>query len=305
MVYIIIYTVNIRIYTVRGEENMIIEMKDVGRKLGNFKLENISIKLPKGYIMGLIGPNGAGKTSLIHLLLGLYLPDEGEILIDGKNYAENEVAIREMTGAVLLEELFDDGLTLHENGNEYGKFYANYDANVLEKYIERFGLDSKRKYKALSKGEKLKFQFAFALSHDTKLLILDEPTGNFDPQFRKEFFEVLKEFIADGTRSVVLSTHLTEDLDRIADYILYLESGKTIFSGDIETLRESYRLVTGEEYKIKLINKENIIHMEPGNYGTKALVKHRRRYEYDTSLTVAIPSVEEFMYFMTKRGHKS
>lgn len=284
---------------------MIIEMKGVSRKLGNFKLENISMELPEGYIMGLIGPNGAGKTSLIHLIMGLYLPDEGEIFIDGKNYAENEVAIRDMTGAVLLEELFDDGLSLRQNGDEYGKFYANYDANVLKKCLERFGLDAKRRYKALSKGERLKFQFAFALSHDAKLLILDEPTGNFDPQFRKEFFEVLKEFIADGTRSVILSTHLTEDLDRMADYILYLENGKIIFSGDIETLRESYRLLTGEEYKIKLIKKDNIIHMERGNYGTKALVKHRKRYEYDAGLTVAVPSVEEFMYFVTKRGKKS
>lgn len=283
---------------------MLIELKGVSRRLGNFKLENISMELPTGYIMGLIGSNGAGKTSLIHLLLGLYRPDEGEIYIDGKSYEKCEREIHEITGCVLTEELFDDALTLKQNANEYGKYYANYDYVTLEKYLTRFGLKSNRRYKALSKGEKLKFQFAFALSHDAKLLILDEPTGNFDPQFRQEFFKVLKEFIADGTRSIVLSTHITEDLDRMADYILYMEKGKTIFAGDIETLREEYRLVTGEQYKINLLNQENIIHAEKGNYGTRALVRHRKRYVYDESLTVAVPSVEELMYFVTKREEK-
>lgn len=284
---------------------MLIELKNVSRHLGNFKLENISMELPPGYIMGLIGPNGAGKTSLIHLLLGLYRPDEGEIKIDGKNYEQNEREIHEVTGTVLVEDLFDDALTLKQNGNEYGKYYTNYDFNVLEAYLIRFGLESSRRYKTLSKGEKLKFQFAFALSHGAKLLILDEPTGNFDPQFRQEFFKVLKEFIADGTRSIVLSTHLTEDLDRMADYIFYMENGKTIFAGDIETLRNEYRLVTGEEYKINLLNKENIIHAEKGKYGTRALVRHKKRFVYDESLTVAVPSVEELMYFVTKREGKS
>jgi len=282
---------------------MLITLKGISKQLGTFKLNDISFELPEGYICGLIGPNGAGKTTLLHLLLGLYRPGAGEILIDGMSYEENEQEIHDMIGTVLLEDLFDSALTLRQNGDEYGRYYQKYDAAVLEEYLHRFELKPEQLYKRLSKGEKLKFQFAFALAHDAKLLVLDEPTGNFDVSFREEFFKVLKEFIADSKRSVVLSTHLTEDLDQVADYICYLEKGNCIFAGDIEELHDTYRLVTGEEYKVKLLRKEDIIHMEKGKYGTKALVKYRPRCAYD-SLVVTIPTIEELMYFITKRGKK-
>lgn len=283
---------------------MLVELKEVNKRLGNFTLEEISLELPEGYICGLIGPNGAGKTSLLHLILGLYRPDSGEIIVDGKTYSEAEEEILELIGTVLLDDLFEGALTLHQNAEDYGRFYRNYSSAVLEQYLNRFGLEGDRRYKELSKGEKLKFQFAFALSHEPKLLILDEPTGNFDPSFREEFFTVLKEFIADGQKSVILSTHLTEDLDRMADYILYLENGRPVFNGDIEELRDTYRLVVGEKYKIKLLRQEDVIHMEEGEFGTRALIRHRQRNLYDASLTVTIPTIEELMYFMTKRGKK-
>ncbi len=279
---------------------MLIEFKEVSKQLGKFKLKDITFELPKGYIMGLIGPNGAGKTSLIHLLLGLYQPNAGEVRIDGKSYEDSEQEIREMLGIVLLEDLFDGALTLYQNGDDYGKYYKNYDAGLLKEYLNRFELDGNRRFKELSKGEKLKFQFAFALSHDARLLVLDEPTGNFDSAFRQEFFKILKEFIADGERSVILSTHLTEDLDRIADYICYLDKGNLMFAGDIEKLHEKYRLVTGEEYKIKLLRKEHVIYVEKGRYKTTALVEYHRRFPYDKELTITIPTIEELMYFMTK-----
>lgn len=283
---------------------MLVELKEVNKRLGNFTLEEISLELPEGYICGLIGPNGAGKTSLLHLILGLYRPDGGEIIVDGKTYSEAEEEIHELIGTVLLDDLFEGALTLHQNAEDYGRFYRNYSSAVLEQYLNRFGLEGNRRYKELSKGEKLKFQFAFALSHEPKLLILDEPTGNFDPSFREEFFTVLKEFIADGQKSVILSTHLTEDLDRMADYILYLEKGRPVFNGDIEELHDTYRLVVGEKYKIKLLRQEDVIHMEEGEFGTRALIRHRQRNLYDASLTVTIPTIEELMYFMTKRGKK-
>lgn len=284
---------------------MLIELREVSKHLGDFHLNNISLELPEGYIMGLIGPNGAGKTTLLHLILGLYRPEKGEILIDGMSYAKSEREIHEQIGTVLLEELFDAGMTLRENSDYYGSYYKNYDENVLENYLERFSLEPQRKYKELSKGEELKFQLAFALSHAPRLLVLDEPAGSFDPEFRAEFFKVLKEFIADGTKSVIISTHLTEDLDRMADYITYLEKGKCLMSTDIESLRESYRLVTGETYKLKLIPEENIIYMEEGEYGSRALVRHRQRYVYDKEVVAVIPTIEELMYFMTKRRRRT
>jgi len=280
---------------------VLVDLKDMNKVLGNFRLKDISMELPEGFILGLIGPNGAGKTSLIHILLGLYEPTGGQVLIDGMSYEDSEDEIKNLIGTVLLEDMFEPGTSLIKNGAYYGSYYKNFSMEEYEGYLERFELDKSKKFGKLSKGQKLKAQFAFALSHHAKLLILDEPTGNFDPKFRKEFFKVLKEYIADGTKSVILSTHLTEDLDKMADYILYIEKGKTIFSGDIEKLRDSYRLVTGERYKINLIPADRVIHKEDGTYGTKALVTHKPRYTYDKEVTVAVPTLEELMYFTTKR----
>lgn len=280
---------------------MRIEFADVKKKLGDFTLGELQFDIPAGYIIGLIGPNGSGKTTLLHLLLGLYNPSEGEVKVDGMNYEDGEKVLLDNLGVVLVEDLFEGSSTLLENGRDYGKYYSRYKEEVLKEYLERFRLQEGQLYRKLSKGQKLKFQLAFALAHDPKLLVLDEPTGNFDPGFREEFFRILKEFMADGEKSVILATHITEDLDRVADYIIYLEEGKQIFAGDVETLRESYRLVVGEKYKIKLLAPEKIIHTEEGTYGTKALVKHTRRSLYDKELTVMVPTIEELMYFMTKR----
>ncbi len=277
-----------------------VEVLEMTKYLGGFYLEEMTFTLPKGYIMGLIGPNGSGKTTLIHLLLGLYQPTKGAVAIEGKSHLTEEKMIREEIGTVLQERLFEDYRTLQENADYYGKYYKNYDAKLLRDYLKRFELEPERKYKGMSKGEELKFQFAFALAHKPKLLILDEPTGNFDMEFREEFLTILKEFIADGEHSVILATHLTEDLDRIADYITYLENGKMLFSLDIEEMKERYRMVSGDAYKLKLLPEESVIHMEAGEYGSKALIRHRRRYTYE-GLQVNYPTIEELMYYITKR----
>ena len=283
---------------------MLLEIKNVSKRLGSFRLEQISAELPEGYIMGLIGPNGAGKTTLIHLILGLYRPGEGEILVDGRDYATAEREIREEIGTVLQERLFDPTRTLRQNGDHYGCFYRCYDSSILDAYLIRFGLEPERSYRELSKGEELKFQLAFALAHTPRLLVMDEPAGNFDPKFRDEFFKVLKEYISDGKRSVIISTHQTDDLEQIADYITYLEKGSCLISTDIETLRDRYRLLTGETYKLRLLPEEDLIHMEEGALGTRALVRHHKRRTYDAALTVTVPTIEELMYFETKRDKK-
>lgn len=137
-------------------------------------------------------------------------------------------------------------------------------------------------------------------SCNPKLLILDEPTANFDVEFRKDFLKLLQAFIADGQKSVVLATHLMEDIDRLADYLIYLEDGRSIFAGQMEDFRERYRIVSGEAYKIKLLDREDIIAMEQKKYGAKALVRHHGYQHYDTELTAVPPTVEEFMYFLSK-----
>lgn len=283
---------------------MMLQLKDITKQIGTFHLEHINFTLPAGYIMGLVGANGAGKTTLLHLILGLYRPDTGTLIMNQKEYQNDEHEIKDELGTVLNEELFEPYAALQKNADIYGRYYSNYDRSLLQKYMQEFELSPERKFRELSRGEQLKFQFAFALSHHPKLLVLDEPAGNFDPEFRQKFFAVLKAFVADGTCSVILATHLTGELDRIADYITCLDKGKMILSQDIEAFRESYRIIAGETYKINLLPMESIIYMEEGSYGTRAMVHHRKRALYDRELAVTIPTIEEFMYFMMKGGKR-
>ncbi len=278
-----------------------IELKHLTKQWDSFTLHDLSVQLATGYIIGLIGPNGSGKTTLLRLLLGLYQPTAGEITIEGKSYDSEECKLHNMLGFVLQERLFDDNFSLQENADLYGSYYSRYERETFRSYCKRFGLNPLCRYRALSKGEELKFQFAFALSHHPVWLLLDEPTGNFDPEFRSEFLRLLKAFVADENHGILLATHLTDDLDRLADYILYLEQGKLLLSMDVEEMRQAYRLVAGETYKVRLLPEENVVLRQEDEFGAKALVRHRAYMQYDKALHVASPRIEELMYFMAKR----
>lgn len=277
-----------------------LEIQGLEKKLEGFTLQDVNIKLPKGYIMGLIGENGAGKTTLLNLILGLYKPTEGQIIIDGMTYENQEKEIRNLLGYVLVDDVFSGEMKLIDQADMYGKYYENYDRTLFLEYCKRFELEEKKKYKKLSKGEKLKFQFAFALAHKPKLLILDEPTANFDPEFREEFLKIITEFVADGENSVLLATHMTEELDRIADYVTFLHKGQVKFSVDRSELEKKYRLVSGEDYKINLIKKERVIHKEKGKYATTALVEHTNHSFYSNDLDITVPGIEDIMYHIIK-----
>ncbi len=273
-----------------------LQLDHVEKKLGDFKLTNLTFSIPQGYILGLVGKNGAGKTTLLHLLMGLYAADAGKISVLGADPGEDEVQVKSQIGWVLPEELFWADQTLKSNADMYGKYYPNYDPDRFREYCGRFGLSEKSLLRKISKGEKLKFQFAFALSHAPKLLLLDEPTANFDPEFREEFFRIITELISDGEHGIVLATHLTSDLDRYADYVAMLDDGKLVFCMDRAALADSYRIVLGEEYKLRLL-KDRVLAMEGGKYGARAFVKHSRRTVYDPELCVSVPSLEEIMFY--------
>lgn len=282
-----------------------LELINVSKKLGEFELDNISFNLPKGYIMGLVGQNGAGKTSIINMILGLYKIEEGTILVDGMDITEYEKEVKDRIGFVLCDDLFHPYLSLLENANLYGKYYSKYSKKEFVDYCDRFQIDVNKKLSKFSTGEKLKFQFAFALSHKPKLLILDEPVGNFDPEFRKEFLSILSEFIEDGEHSILISTNTTKELEAMADYITMIKRGKIVFSMEKEAMCEKYKLVKGEECKIDLIDKNRIIYKESGSYQTTALVLNDEFYEYDEELVVEAPSIDDVMYYIVKGDENS
>ena len=274
-----------------------IDCNNVSKRFTSFSLKNITFNLPAGYICGLIGENGSGKTTLINILSGLYSYD-GKIRISGRDYCNHEYDIKQDIGVVVHGDIFEAKESLISNANYFGRFYKKYSENLLENYLERFNLNDKKKYKELSKGEKLKFALAFALAHEPRILLLDEPGANFDIEFRKEFNSLLREFIIDGTRSVILSTHIISDVETFADYILFLKNGEQVLFGDVETIREKYRMVSGEKYKIKLL-KDRIIYLEEGRISCNALVKHDKQ-GYDKELKVWEPGIDELMYYIGK-----
>ena len=274
-----------------------IDCNNVSKRFTSFSLKNITFNLPAGYICGLIGENGSGKTTLINILSGLYSYD-GEVRISGRDYCNHEYDIKQDIGVVVHGDIFEAKESLISNANYFGRFYKKYSKNLLENYLERFNLNDKKKYKELSKGEKLKFALAFALAHEPRILLLDEPGANFDIEFRKEFNSLLREFIIDGTRSVILSTHIISDVETFADYILFLKNGEQVLFGDVETIREKYRMVSGEKYKIKLL-KERIIYLEEGRISCNALVKHDKQ-GFDKELKVWEPGIDELMYYIGK-----
>lgn len=276
-----------------------LELDQVSKRLGSFQLRNITIQIPTGYLCGLAGENGAGKTSLLHMLLGLYRPDSGTVRIDGKIYEENEKEIRQQTGIVLAEDLLHPAFSLLQNGRYYGSFYNGYEEVCFVEKLKQYHLDPREKFGHLSKGQKLKCQFAFALACHPAYLFLDEPVANFDPEFKKQFFADLCAFIGDGERTAVLSTHETEDLDRLADYLIFMKEGEAVIAADMEKFRDSYRIVSGESYKIRLLRPDAIVKLEEREFGARALVRHSRLLSYDKSLLVAYPTIADFMYFMS------
>lgn len=269
-----------------------------------FQIEDVTFHLPKGHICGLIGENGAGKTSLIRLICGLYTADSGEIVIDGFSMTENEREAKSKLGLVLDESYYDKNMTLEKIGHYYGNLYENFDTEQYLALLSRFRLDKKQKYKTLSKGTTKKVQQALALSHNAQCFLFDEPTAGLDKEFREEFLKICTELVSDGERSILISSHITGDLDRIADYIGYMQQGKLLFYCTKEYLSDRFRIIMGEDYKIRLINKEAIVYLEKGEYSTSAMVVNSGRFPIDGELESHVPDIREFMYYFVKGGRE-
>lgn len=274
-----------------------VECNHINKNFGGFSLKDITFSFPAGYILGLVGANGSGKTTLIHMLLGLYKADSGCICIFDNNYQDKETDIKQDIGFVLQEDLFYKHLNLYHNACHFGEKYKNFDNRKFVEYCRQFGLDKKKQYYKLSKGEQLKFQLAFALSYNPKLLILDEATGNFDLEFRTEFQKLMTAFIQDGQHSIILSSHVFDEMERIADYILFMDKGETVLYMDRESIMQEYRMISGEHYKIKNLPSQNVIYREGDKGEVKALVKYSKYDKYDKELIIKNVTISDFIYY--------
>jgi len=230
----------------------ILEVKSVGRSYPGFDLKDISFSLPRGFIMGLIGPNGAGKTTIIKLIMNLLRKNNGEIRVFGLDHIKNEVEIKSRIGFVYDTPTFYEHLNLLQMKAIIAPFYKTWDDGKFKSLLRNFDLPPRKKIKTLSRGMKMKFALALALSHEAELIIMDEPTSGLDPVFRRELLDILHGLIENEQKSVLFSTHITSDLDRVADFITFINRGELVFSDSKEQILESYGVIRAGKNKISM-----------------------------------------------------
>ncbi|MEW8993928.1 ABC transporter ATP-binding protein [Clostridium sp.] len=277
----------------------ILYIDNLCKKYKNFKLNNVSLQLPKGFIMGLIGENGAGKTTLIKLIMNLVKKDSGDIKVFDKDNIKFEREIKDRIGFVYDEACYYDHMSLEENGNMFSVLYSKWDNNRFNDYLNKFDLNKDKKLKELSKGMRMKFSLCIALSHGAEFIIMDEPTVGLDPVVRSEVLEELQCLMENENMGVLISTHITSDLERIADYITFIKDGNIIFSKPKDEIMESYKIIKGDS---SILTKEVEKYFEGINknrFGFEALTSQvdKVREVLKDNVVVDKVTIEDIMIF--------
>ena len=278
-----------------------IELQNVSKKYKDFELKNISFNVPQGCIVGLIGENGAGKTTTIKSILNI-TKSEGTIKIFGKDSVKNEKEIKEETGVVLDDSFLSEYLTAKQVNSIMKEFYKTWNEEKYISLLKRFNLPTDKLIKDFSSGMKMKLKIATAISHNPKLLILDEPTSGLDPVVRNEILDIFRKYIEeDETRSILLSTHITTDLEHISDYIVFIEKGKMLFHLPTDELLENYGIIKCSKEDFTRLNKKDYIAYKKGKYQYEVLTSNKNniRNRYNIT-TIDKPSIEDIMLLYIK-----
>lgn len=284
-----------------------VQFQSICKNYGHYKaLDHVSITIPKGYITGLIGPNGAGKSTLIRMMMGLVLPDGGEmVVLNSKNDMLKNGEYKQQIGYVADESIFYDHLTAIQTKSIIAPFYSNWEEPIFDKYMNLFEIPSKKKLRTFSKGMKMKFSLALALSHQPSLLIMDEPTAGLDPIVRRELLDILADYILDEEKTVLFSTHLTTDLDKIADYIAFLHKGKIVMHDTKDQILEQFVLVKGPTNILDADTRKELIGIRETAVGFEGMIKDQKktRFLFGDQVIYEHPTLEEIMYY-TVKGEK-
>lgn len=283
-------------------EQHVIEVRNLTKRFKRFALEDIQLDIRQGFITGLIGANGAGKSTLIRLIMGMAVPAAGEIRVFGRSVQKQEAEIKERIGFVADDSHFYEQLTIGMLKTIYAPFYKKWDDRLFKRYLDRFELSPKAKVQSLSKGMKMKLSLALALSHQADLLIMDEPTAGLDPVFRRELLELLAELMLDERKSILFSTHITTDLDRVADYIAFLHKGSLVFNESKEGLFDRYGLVKGSNELLDADVRKLFVGIRETGTGFEALTDNRQSVEslLDGHAQVERPTLEDIMFYTAK-----
>ncbi len=280
---------------------MILEVKNLNKKYKDFQLKNVNLSLPKGMIMGLIGENGAGKTTTIKAILNIINTDSGEIKIFGLDNKKEEKKIKQDIGVVLDDSFLSEYLNPMDINKIMKNFYQNWDEKLYFKYIEEFKLPKNKISKDYSSGMKMKLKIAVALSHHPKLLILDEPTSGLDPVARNEILDIFQDFIQDEEHAILVSSHITSDLEHIADYITFINNGEIVLTKTKDELLDRYGIVKCSEQEFKKINKADYLKYKKNRYEYEILVENKNEFKrkYDIQI-IDKPTIEDIMLIYIK-----
>lgn len=284
----------------------ILEIKNLNKSFKEFNLKNISFSLPKGYIMGFIGPNGSGKSTTVKLIMNLVKKDSGSIKIFGLDHLEHEKKIKENIGFVYDQDHYYENLRIEEMKRIIALFYKKWQEDTYQKYLKKFNLKPQMKIKELSRGMKMKFSLAMALSHDADFIIMDEPTSGLDPIVRSEFLEILYHVIQDENKAILFSSHITTDLDKIADYITFINNGELIFSRPKDDVLEDYKIIKGGNDILNDELKKNVVGIRENKFGFEALTKNIKELKkmFHDNILVEKPTLDDIMIYIV-RGNGS
>lgn len=282
-----------------------LEIKGLQKNYKTFKLKQVSLSLEEGCIMGFIGPNGAGKSTTIKAILNQICIDGGEIRLWGHDNIKNESDLKTRLGVVMDEGHFYGHLSLKKMKNIIAPFYNNWNENTYRSYLDEFSLDENKKISELSKGMRMKYAIALALSHDADLLIMDEPTSGLDPLIREELLEILQRLIQDEKKSVFFSTHITSDLDKVADYIVLLNNGCVLLNEPKDDLLDRHLIVKGPSDLLDPSSESLFVSVKHNGYGFEALTSDKlsARRLFGDRAVFEKPAIEDIMLYYVRRDN--
>ena len=280
----------------------VIEICSLRKEYKNFMLDNISFSVPSGFVCGFIGENGAGKTTVLRLILGMARKDGGSIKLFGKN--ADDVSLKEDIGVLFEQPYYQEDWTAIDIEKAICPFYKRWSSTNFHQYLERFSLNPKQKYKTMSHGMKIKLGMAVTLAHDAKLLLFDEPTSGLDPVGREEILGIFRDYMVEENRTIFFSTHITGDLEKIADYITYIKDGKIVFSGLKEELIDRYCLVRGGAGDLPQSKRKQILGLREHPGGFDGMIEIKNIAGFSANVITETVSLDDIMVRMSKEEEK-
>lgn len=279
----------------------VVEFHNVSKKRKDFNIRKLNFMIPQGFITGFIGPNGSGKTTTIQMMMDLLKIDEGEIYLFG--HPHKDYHFKQKVGFVYDDLYMYDDFTIKKMRAFIAPLYQNWNEELFEKYLQKFNLPYNKKLKQFSKGMKVKCSLLFALTHQPEFIVMDEPTAGLDPIFRRELLELLQELMVNERQTIFLSTHITTDLDKIADHIIFIHEGAILFQKTMEDIREQYFIIKGKADFMDADIRSLFVGLQETEIGFTALFEGDPSLfaEFSDEVVIEKASLEDIMYFFVKQ----